>query len=188
MEETFQRSGLDRREQEIAVEVDRRQNQERRSPLRDLEQTLAVMRKIPLFHGFSDNQYLRVQRICSRKTVQKDNYLYYEGDESHDLYILLKGRLRVTLKGVLLSLLYPVCMVGEIGVFTEGNRTASVLVDEEAVMIRFQKLELFHLMQDDLDLSNHLLGNVIVDLVGKLKEDNRIIVELRRRENGQIFF
>lgn len=182
----YQRSGYDRRVNTIHVVVDRRQSPERRSALRDLESTIAVMKKIPLFKGFSEEQYHRVQRICSRRTIQKGNFVYFEGEESNDLFILLKGRLRVTLKGVLLNLLYPMCLVGEIGIFTEGKRTASVLVDEEAVVIRFPKHEFFNLMHDDLVFSNHILQNVIYDLVDKLKEDNRIIVELRK-ESGNMF-
>jgi CRP-like cAMP-binding protein len=186
MKEIYQRSGLDRREKIGAVANDRRQNNERRTSLHDLESTIAIMKKIPLFSGFSDEQYLKVQRICSRRTIQKDNFVYYEGEESNDLFILLKGRLRLTLKGVMLSMLYPMCMVGEIGVFTEGNRSVSVLVDEEAVVIRFPKEELFNIMRNDLELSNRLLQNVVNDLVEKLKEDNRIIVELRKEKNSML--
>jgi CRP-like cAMP-binding protein len=150
------------------------------------EHTIEIMKKIPLFKGFSDDQYLKVQRICSRRNIQKDSYIYYEGEDSNDLYILLKGRLRIMLKGVLLNVLFPICMVGEIGVFTDGNRSASVLADEDSAVIRIPKKDLFTLMESDTILANHLLQNVINDLVGKLQEDNRIIVELRKSQGSII--
>ncbi|MHB9027278.1 MAG: Crp/Fnr family transcriptional regulator [Candidatus Latescibacterota bacterium] len=151
----------------------------------DREHTIEIMKKIPLFKGFSDEQYVKVQKICSRRNIKKDNYIYYEGEDSSDLFILLKGRLRIMLKGVLLNVLFPICMVGEIGVFTDGNRSASVLADEDSAVIRIPKKDLFPLMQSDTVLATHLLQNVINDLVGKLQEDNRIIVELRK-DKGSI--
>jgi CRP-like cAMP-binding protein len=152
----------------------------------DLERTIDVMKKIPLFKGFSDDQYIKVQQICSRRNIKKESYIYYEGEDSNDLFILLKGRLRIMLKGILLNVLFPICMVGEIGVFTNGNRSASVFADEDSAVIRIPKKDLFVLMQSDIVLANHLLKNVINDLVGKLQEDNRIIVELRKSQGSII--
>jgi CRP-like cAMP-binding protein len=183
MEDSFQRLGLDRRKQDIAVPVDRRQGSRRLVDSGEVKLTDELIKKIPLFRGFSEEQYRQVYSFCSLTTLVKDSIVCNKGEDALDLYILLKGRLRISIKGILLNVLYPVCIVGEIGVFTDGNRTASVVVDEESTVIRIPKKELLALMQNDIILSNHVLQNVVNDLVGKLQEDNRIIMELRKEKN-----
>jgi CRP/FNR family transcriptional regulator, cyclic AMP receptor protein len=183
MEEYILRSGIDRRMHDIFVSDDQRQLEDRRAKTLGVKTTIELVKKIPLFKGLSDVQYLQLHSICSSKTIPKNSFIYYEGEDSNDLYILLKGRLRITVKGTLLNVLYPLSMVGEIGVFIDGKRSASVLVDEEAEVIRIPKNDLLTLMKNDIILSNQIRQNVIYDLVGKLQEDNRIIKELREDKN-----
>jgi CRP-like cAMP-binding protein len=183
MEDSFQRLGLDRRKQDIAVPFDRRQSSRRLVDVVDVKLSSELIKKIPLFKGFSEDQYCKVHSICSLNTLSKDSIVCNKGEDANEIYILLKGRIRISIKGILLNVLYPVCIVGEIGVFTDGNRTASVVVDEESTVIRIPKKELLILMQNDIILSNHVLQNVVNDLVGKLQEDNRIIMELRKEKN-----
>ena len=107
----------------------------------------------------------------------------YEGEESNELFIMLKGRLKITLKGsTLINFIYPMGLVGEIGVFTDVKRSASVLAAEESTVLRIHKTELFALMKSDAALSSRLLLNVVHDLAAKLQEDNRIIEELRTKK------
>jgi CRP-like cAMP-binding protein len=187
MEQHENRSGLDRREQTEPVPVEHRRNIERRGIVRDADQVIAFMKKIPTFTGFTDEQYRKILNICSRRDLLRENYLCHEGDDADELFVLLKGKLKIIVHGsTLITFMDPMGLIGEIGVFTGGKRTASVLAFTESTVICMHKDELLSLMESDAALSTRFLLNVVKDLAGKLQEDNRIIEELRNRKSTMV--
>jgi len=184
MEEEVRRSGAERRAESQPVEVDRRECTERRSAIREGDHIIESMKKIPIFHGLSIGQYRRMLRICSKKVVKCDEILCREGDRSDELYILLKGQMKVVLKGsIIVTYITSLGLIGEMGVFSGLPRSATVIASEASSLIRIGKRELFELFKQDCPLSNRVLMNVIDDLVTKLNEDNELIEELRMRRS-----
>lgn len=186
MEQAINPQEMSRRGAEAENVAEEHRDEERREIMRDSEQVIVSMKKIPVFAGFSDDQYRKILTICSRRTVPKDNFLCTEGEESVELFVLLRGKLRVTARGTVLGFIDPVGLIGEIGVFTGAKRSASVVAFTDCTVIRLHKTELLRLMQSDYVLSTRLLLNVISDLSGKLQEDNRIIEELRNKKRTMI--
>lgn len=184
MEDEARRTGNDHRNQEISVsDGKRRVSEERRAVVKDADRIIEFMKKIPLFKGFSTEHFKQILNICSLKIIPKDSYLCHEGDEASELFILAKGRLKVITHGdTLLKFIFPMELVGEIGVFTNVRRSASLLATEDSTVIRIHKTELFRILKNDSMLSNILLLNVIQDLADKLQEDNQIIEELRNKK------
>jgi CRP-like cAMP-binding protein len=130
---------------------------------------------------------VKVVRICSKKVIPKDTVLCSKGDESNELFILLKGQLRVMLSSAtFLTYITPIGLVGEIGIFTGAKRGATVFASLDSTVIRIHKNELFALFKNDCPLSNRILMNVIADLSNKLQEDNEVIEELRMKKRTRI--
>ncbi|MHB9029416.1 MAG: cyclic nucleotide-binding domain-containing protein [Candidatus Latescibacterota bacterium] len=187
MEQQVNRSGLDRREQEAEIPADHRQIPDRRANVRDGDQIIEFMKRIPTFNGFSDEQYRKILAICSRRDLPRESYLCREGEAADELFVLLKGKLKIMVHGsTLVTFMDPMGLIGEIGVFAGGKRSASVLAFTDSTVIRMHKEELRRLMESDPALSTQLLLNVISDLAGKLQEDNRIVEELRNRKSTMI--
>ncbi len=180
------RSGTDRRAEESPINDDKRELDDRRGAVRDSDKIIEFMKAIPLFKGFSDAQYQAFLNICSLKTIKPDSFLCKENEPADELYVLMKGKLKVMKGYTLVTILSPMGLVGEIGVFTSGKRTADVLAQTESTVIRIHKNELFGLMKANAALSQRLLLNVIHDLSSKLQEDNRIIEELRNRKTTMV--
>ncbi len=184
MNENVRRSGADRRKIDIPVEEERRDGKDRRDAVREGDRIIESMRKIPVFRGLTDGQYRKLLHICAKKTVMCDQVLCHEGDVSDELYILLKGQLNVVLRGgVVVAYITSLGSVGEMGVFTDTRRSATVIATEDSTVIRIRKRELFEMFSQDCPLSNRVLLNVIHDLVRKLNEDNELIEELRTRRS-----
>jgi len=186
VEALTRRSGTDRRAEESALQDEKRGQPERRDAVRDSDKIIEFMKVIPLFKGFSDEHYRAFLNICSLKTVKEDSFLCEENESADELYILMKGKLKVMKGSTLVTILSPMGLVGEIGVFISGKRTADVLAKEDSTVIRIHKNELFSLMKSNSSLSQRLLLNVIHDLSDKLLEDNRIIEELRTRKTAMV--
>jgi CRP/FNR family transcriptional regulator, cyclic AMP receptor protein len=187
VEPDMRRSGLDRRVKESEKTPDKRASKERRVAIRDAAKIIAFMKTIPLFKGFPDEQYLILLNICTHKLIKKDTFICREGEESEELFVLVEGKLKVLVReSTLVNFIYPMGLVGEIGVFTNHKRSASVLAYTDCVVLRFHKEELFRLIGRDPSLSQRLLLNVINDIAAKLHDDNDIIEELRNKKSTMV--
>ena len=176
------RTGIDRREGESNIPDNRRIGDERRVALNENDRIVEIMKGIPLFKGLSAEQYRKLLAVCSVRSLKKDSFLCEEGESADEIFILMKGKLKILKKRTLVTSLSPMALIGEIGVFTSGKRTADVLALTECTVIRIHKNELFLLMKADGSLTQRLLINVVGDLAEKIQEDNRIIEELRTRK------
>ncbi len=186
MASNTRRSGCDRRRDRIQIGNDEdRRYEDRRALLREPAQIIETMKKIPMFMGLADEHYEKILSICSKKLIPGDQYLCRGGEPSNALYILAKGQLEVMTKnGVFLAYITMFGSVGEMGVFTDTPRSASVVATEDCVVLSVHKAELFRLFESDCALGNRVLLNVVKDLANKIQEDNEIIDELRKRRSS----
>ena len=55
----------------------------------ETSQLREIVRRIPILHGFSDDQIEKVLSACSEKAFEKGNAIFRESSESLGIYILL---------------------------------------------------------------------------------------------------
>jgi CRP-like cAMP-binding protein len=177
------RSGTDRREKFLHVppiDDDRRTGPDRRYTIRRHIQLIEILQKIPLFRGLSLHQFKKVLHICTRRVFAEGEALFHAGDESWEIFILLRGTLKVTFEdGKELSRIEPIGIVGEMGVLTGQRRSATTLTAVPSILLSLHKMELLKLFRHDADLGIRVLLNVILDLSAKLRRDNEIIGDLK---------
>jgi CRP-like cAMP-binding protein len=160
---------------------ERRTGSDRRYTIRRHIQLIEILQKIPLFQGLALHQFKKVLRICARRTFTEDEMLFHSGDESWEMFILLRGELKVTfVDGKELSRIEPIGLVGEMGVFTGQRRSATTLAAAPSILLSIHKMELLKLFRHDADLGIRVLLNVILDLSAKLRRDNEIIENLKQ--------
>ncbi len=177
----LQRTGIDRRKVQVNVEIDRRSGKDRRAISEKYYQFIKILRKIPIFNGLDINQFQRIVNICSKNIYKKNEKIFMEGEESHEIYILIDGELKVTFaNGKELTRIKPVGIVGEMGIFTGEPRSASVAASTDCILLIMNRSEFFKLFERDYFLAFKILMNVIKDLSKKLRKNNIIIDELRQ--------
>lgn len=179
--EENRRSGIDRRDLGSNPSEERRMSMERRVILCQQTEYLQILGKIPIFKGLTPKQCNRILKICSKRTVAQDEVICSAGDESNEMFILIKGLLRVTFpNGKELSRIQPVGIVGEMGVFTGERRSAKVTAMIDSLILVIHKTEILKLFRYDSDLKTHVLINVIQDLCTKVRANNMIIEEMKK--------
>lgn len=177
----MRRSGIGRRIQQVDVADDRRTGLDRRAIIIDSDNIISSMKNFPFFMGLSSKQYGRIINIYSQKTFPTDYYIYRVGDESDELFILIKGQLDVMFRGkALLARISPINLFGEIDIFSGMPRISSVITTTESTLISIHKIELLRLFQNDHDLGNNVLLNIVYNLAQKLREYSLTIEELRK--------
>ena len=154
---------------------------ERRRRDRHYSKFVKILEKVPIFRDLTIDQLHKIIGICGKNIITQGDYLFHKGDDSLEMFVLIKGELKVQLPdGKELTRIKPVGIVGEMGMFTGDSRSASVLASTDCIALSFNKSKLFSLMNKDCFLSIHILMSVIDDLSQKLKANNVIIEELRQ--------
>lgn len=54
-----------------------------------------VLKKISFFKDFSEEELEELSKICILRTYEKDEILFYEGENSEYLHLLIKGNLKI---------------------------------------------------------------------------------------------
>lgn len=99
------------------------------APLNSLEikaKVIRLLKKIPLFAGLYDDEFVPLCEICSGQLVNEGDYIFSEGDHSRSMFVLLSGTVTLTTKkkGKIYKLM-PGEMFGEIGMVTQNLRSAT---------------------------------------------------------------
>ncbi len=145
------------------------------------DQVVGVLSKIPIFRDLPLQKLKNILRICSKRTLAENEILCYVEEESFNIFVLIKGMLRITFKdGKEISRITPLGIVGEMGVFTGEKRSATVIAAGECVVLDILKSDLFEILSEDPDMGMIVLKNVIEDLAHKMRINNVIIEELKQ--------
>ena len=176
------RSGEDRRETDVPAPEGKRENNERREVLQGYNKIIETYSKIPLLKGLTNEQLLKMLRICSKIKTPGTHYLFHRGEESKAMYILLKGRLNIMLEGgEIWKSVSPFGCVGDMGFFTGTKRSADVITDTECILLQLNKGEIFKLFTNDKELHIKILENIVNELTYRLLTDRDEIEHLHYR-------
>jgi hypothetical protein len=141
-----------------------------------------ILEKFPLFKGLTAFQYQQMLPLCAIKTFEKETVVCKESDESHEMYILLSGKLAVMFhKTTVLTTISPISLVGELAFFTGQQGFSSVVATANSTVISIRRDDLFHLLKRDCGLSYNILMNVISELAKKLRTNDEIIDQLKKK-------
>lgn len=89
----------------------------------------------------------KLSTLFTKLELKKDDYLIHRGETADDVYIILSGRVRVQITladGRLLRLrtMTSGAIVGDIAFYTQQRRTADVILDEDAIVLRISSADL----------------------------------------------
>lgn len=173
------RSGSVRRQRSSTFDANRRQDPERRSVAKDIDTLIQSLDTIQLFSGLTREQYRKLIYICYEKNYPAGHVLFREGDKADAFYVLMSGELNILRADTLVQHVFPVGIVGEVGVFSGKEHLTSTIVARDSELIQINRTELFRLFRNDNRLCNRILFNVIQEIASKLREYNEFIEDLQ---------
>ena len=178
--ERNRRTGFDRRGKKSRVQSVQRTGIERRELFIDQKKIIGKLKNTPIFNELTITEFKNILSICSKQTFLKNEIIYYEGSKSDDMYISIEGILKVTLKGNELSLITPVDLIGEMGIFTHEPRSATVSAKTDCVLLKLTRVELNNLFEKKSMLRNRFYLGMIINLSNKLRKANEFITKLKK--------
>lgn len=106
------------------------------------------LKEIPFFKNVSEKELKRLKEISFFKSYKKGEILFYEGEESENLLILVQGVVKIYKmssknKEILLHLIRPISIVAELVNFDEIPYPASCefITDGEVLKINYAKFK-----------------------------------------------
>jgi len=117
-----------------------------------------LLHGVPLFESLSESE---TQVIASRIELRRhsnDSVIINEGDESNSLYVILNGKVKIFLideKGqeIILNYLGEGDYFGEVSLFDDGQRSASVKALEDSYFAVLEKDDFVELMSSHPELA-----------------------------------
>jgi CRP/FNR family cyclic AMP-dependent transcriptional regulator len=95
-----------------------------------------VLKRIPLFTSFSEADHQRLVTLLRRETLRKGETLFRRGDEGNALYLILQGRIKISLSrqmdAVTLAVLGQGEFLGEMALLDGLPRSADAIAMENS--------------------------------------------------------
>ncbi|MDP1708593.1 MAG: cyclic nucleotide-binding domain-containing protein [Gammaproteobacteria bacterium] len=129
-----------------------------------------------LFEKVSLDGMARLLEACPLKDLMRSEALLRPGQRNDKLYLILSGALNIHLSDThaapFLTLGAGEC-VGEISILTETTTTASVIAEEDSVLLVIKQSTLWSMTR----ISHGLARNLLKILAQRLRYNNRVIAE-----------
>jgi len=136
------------------------------SPTAEEHKKLWYLKHIKLFAGLSWKEMRHLQRITKMEAYPKGEMLYIPGDSSDVVYLLKKGRVKISRvhedgREVLLTILEPGEVFGEVEALSSDHRETLVQALEKTLVCEIQRKDFDHYLH-----SYPQVGGRIIKLMG----------------------
>jgi CRP/FNR family cyclic AMP-dependent transcriptional regulator len=141
------------------------------------EEEVALLEKVPIFHGMAQVHLRRVAAIGKVEERPPGHMIFKEGDAGETFYIVLSGAVRISrfVPGMgeeALGIVKAGSYFGEMSLLDDAPRSAHALVHERCRLFVIAKHDLEELLFVDRELAYELLWNFVRTLSKRLRESN----------------
>jgi CRP/FNR family cyclic AMP-dependent transcriptional regulator len=117
-----------------------------------------ILRSLPVFSGLNEQRLAALALEASLKSVARNEVVLHEGDVTDNVYFVLAGGLKVLVsddegREVILSMLGPGDVFGELSVLDDHPRSATVVAVESSKLVVFAKLDFLRCLADNFDIA-----------------------------------
>jgi serine/threonine protein phosphatase PrpC len=131
--------------------------------------TLDTLKQVPLFSELSYQQLVRIMNLASVRPLNAAEMLFEEGSDSRDMYVILRGAVKLVSGGVTVSELGAGDHAGEMGLLDDHPRDQTALVTESGRALRIGRREFEQILRKEPPLAVKLLWSITKALAGRLR-------------------
>jgi CRP/FNR family cyclic AMP-dependent transcriptional regulator len=162
-----------------------------------------LLRTVPIFSELGEDDLATLAKVASRRTFQKDAVVFFENEQGDSLFMILEGRVKVTILGddgreIILSILGPGDFFGEMSLLDDEPRSATAIAIEESELLSVLRadfqgviagdpsttLALIRSLTGRLRKANHQISTLaLLDVYGRVA---RVILDMAREEGKRL--
>lgn len=126
----------------------------------------AVLRSIPAFEALDAQRLETMSRISSLRQVSRGNTVLREGDHTDNIYFIVNGALKVLVsdeegREVILSILGPGEMFGEMGVLDDHPRSATVIATQSSDLVVVNKGDFQRFLASSFEVTLFIMRGLV---------------------------
>jgi CRP-like cAMP-binding protein len=134
---------------------------------------IRILKKIPLFFGMLDREYEQMVSVFHLVQFPQGACIFREGDKGQEMFVLLAGEVEIISEKVgRLHVAQPGEIFGEIALVTPLNRTATVVVRDEATVMRIGRDDIETLLGKAPRISYLIMKHIAEALAERLAAAN----------------
>jgi CRP-like cAMP-binding protein len=136
-------------------------------------ETIELLGRVPVFAALGEHELARVAEVTVPRRFAAGEVVFREGDESSTCYIVRSGHVRAVRehtdgRSITLATFGPGDIFGELAMFDDERRTATIETLEETEAIAILAGDMRRLLREHADIAVKLLGS----LVHRLRQTN----------------
>ena len=137
---------------------------------------IQLLRGCSLFSEMSDDALARIANLAQSTSVRAREELFHKGDDGSQLYILVRGRMKVlassadTGEDLVLNLMGPGEVVGELAILSGARRTATIEAVDVCELLMLDRRSLFEALSEDA-ASTLSLARVLAQRLERLSDN-----------------
>lgn len=141
--------------------------------------SVTALKTFPMFYGVPDRSLESLARVSMMRRVARNATVVRAGDRTDFVYLVLAGSLKVLVsdedgREVILSMLGPGELFGEMGVLDDNPRSATVAAVSPSDLVVIAKSEFKRCLQENFEVCLYIMRN----LVARLRTADRKIESL----------
>jgi len=149
-----------------------------------------IFRQINEFHNFTDTELAALNDIVRENKYVEGDIIFNEGDESTELYILVKGEIELQIKiapqlaDSTVLVVKPCEIFGELSFVDPKPRAATARCVKKTIVALIQRDDFEKLVQTNPDIGLRFYRNIALLLSDKLRKMNGYLRETLIRALG----
>lgn len=136
----------------------------------ELNRKVEVLKQMPLFRHLTYKEILRILSVTQVTDYAVGDEVIREGEPGHELYILLKGKLRLHKEGTFITNLGPGAHLGEMALVDKGPRSLSATAEERTRALVLRRRDFNDIIRNEPRLSVKLLWAFVQVLGQRLRK------------------
>lgn len=139
---------------------------------------ILLLKNSDIFKNCSEADLIEIASICKESQVDKGVTLFKKGDSGNCMYFIYSGNVSIHDGEHQLATLSDNEIFGELSLLDSETRSASVTTLTDCIFLKIEQ-ETFY---DVVAINTDILKGIMRTLCRRLREQDRINVEMKRRE------
>ena len=136
----------------------------------ELTRKVEVLKHMPLFRHLTYKEIIRILNLTEVSDYGQGEDILREGDPGDELYIILKGKIRLHKEGAFITHLLPGAHLGEMALIDRSPRSVSATADERSRLLILRRRDFYEIIRKDPPLSVKLLWSFVQVLGDRLRK------------------
>ncbi|MBU1220375.1 Stp1/IreP family PP2C-type Ser/Thr phosphatase [Myxococcota bacterium] len=149
----------------------------------EINLSLDVLKDIKLFKHLNYQELVLVHNFTELRSFSPGAIIVREGDIGEELFIIVRGKVRVEINGRYIGMLADRTHFGEMALVDKQPRSATVIADTPAKILVLKKKDFFQIIRDEHRLATKLLWSFIEDLTTKLRNTTTQLRDVMEAED-----